>query len=117
ALDEEIQVGHAAKLDGQWGADNAVMSGDHGTARIKLRCGNASIDEVTFTSARSFTAKGTVTFGSGFFHRPGTGPQPTAATFEGRLSGSKLTLRMTADGESETFKFTKDRPILLNRCR
>lgn len=99
-----------------WGADGAILTFKDGKGLIEFGCADASMDEVEFTSATSFTATGTHLAGSGIPFAAGQGPKPVPATFKGSISGTTLTLEMTFDGETSKMTFTKDRPIDFVRC-
>jgi len=103
-------------LDGDWGADDAIMTFKDGKGRIEFGCADASIDEVTFTSATAFTATGTHQAGSGIPFPPGQGPKPVPATFKGTRSGDTLTLEMKFDDSTSKMTFTKDRHVDLIHC-
>jgi hypothetical protein len=103
-------------LDGEWGADGAILTFEQGHGQIELGCASASIDAVVQTGAATFTGTGTRTSGSGVEPPSGQGPKPEDATFQGTLSGDVLTLDMTVNGETTTNTFTKGRQIDLIRC-
>jgi hypothetical protein len=105
-----------ATVDGNWGADSATMTITNGGANIEFGCGSASIDELVPTSASTFTGTGTKTNGTGVEFPNGFGPKPEAATFEATVSGHKMTLKMTVDGETTELDFTKDRNVQLFHC-
>ena len=109
-------VNDAAAILGNWGATGAIMTVSDGHADIELGCGSASLDAFTFSDPKTFTATGTHTRGSGVRPPPGMEPTPQPATFSGHVTGTKLTLDMTVDGDKTTLVFTKNRQINLMRC-
>ena len=106
----------ALALDGEWGADGAILTFDHARAQIEFGCGSATLDTIVQTGATTFTATGTRAAGTGVAFPPGLGPKPEDATFKGTLSGDTLKLDMTVNGETTSNTFTKDRHIDLIRC-
>ena len=103
-------------LTGEWGADGAILTFDHDSARIEFGCGTASIDTITPTGANTFVGEGSFTRGTGVQLPPGHGLQPIPATFKLSVSSHKLTLEETFDGGTSELSFTKDRQINLIRC-
>jgi hypothetical protein len=109
-------VDDTAAIEGNWGANSAVMAITTGEASIEFGCGWASIDTFTFSNPTTFTATGSHTAGSGVQPPPGHEPTPQAATFTGHRTGNKLTLKMSVGGSTQTLTFTKDRQVNLIRC-
>ncbi len=110
-------VDDASSIQGSWAATgSAIMTVSVGHAAIEFGCGQASIDELTFSDPSTFTATGTRTAGTGVQMPPGMGPKAEAATFKGHVVGNKLTLEMTVAGSLSTMAFTKDLKINLMRC-
>lgn len=112
----KMVVADTAAIQGEWGADGAILNVTGGTGEIEFGCGQASIDSFTFSSAQSFTATGSYTRGTGVMPPPGMEPKPEPATFSGQLSGNTMTLTMTVAGNASTYTFTKGRQITLLRC-
>ena len=105
-----------SEIDGNWGADQAILNISGGQGNIEFGCGSASFDAITFSTPTTFTATGTHLRGSGVQPPPGFEPQPVPATFKGKITGNKLTLEETVAGNKSTMTFTKDRQINLMRC-
>lgn len=105
-----------ASIQGEWGADGAIMNVAAGHASIEFGCGYASIDTFSFSGANDFTGTGTHTRGSGVMPPPGMEPRPEPATFKGHISGTTLKLDMKVGSYTSTYTFTKDRQINLMRC-
>jgi hypothetical protein len=107
---------NATVLEGKWGADQANMTFDEGTAHIEFGCGSATIDAVTFTDATTFTATGTELPGIGIQPPDGHGPPAQPATFKGKIDGNELSLEMTVRGSVTKMTFTKNREVQLFHC-
>jgi hypothetical protein len=105
-----------AAIQGEWGADGAILTVSAGHGGIEFGCGAASLDAFTFTSPQSFTATGTYTRGTGVMPPPGMEPQPEPATFSGQVTGDTMTLSMTVAGNTSTMTFTRNRQVNLIRC-
>lgn len=111
----KMVVADTASIQGEWGADGAILTVTGGTGEIEFGCGHASIDSFTFTGS-SFTATGSYTRGTGVMPPPGMEPKPEPATFSGQVNGTTLTLTMTVASYTSSYTFTKDRQINLIRC-
>lgn len=104
---------------GMWGGDrvNTVFSPQG--AQLQYDCAAGSIDApVRLDSQGRFTARGVH---EAYRAGPDTVDQTTttrAATYEGRLAGTVLELRVRIDGDAtvHSYRLEKDRTVKLIRC-
>ena len=107
---------NSTAMEGQWGADNAIMVITTSSATIEFGCGNATVDAFTFSTPTTFNATGSYLAGSGVQPLPGHEPAPQPATFTGHLVGDTLTFEMTTAAGTQAMTFTKDRQVNLFHC-
>jgi hypothetical protein len=111
-----VDASPTTSLEGEWGADQAILNVTNGKGSLEFGCGAATIDSFKFSDAQNFTATGTDTPGSGVMFAPGSGPKPQPVSYTGHVSGDTLTLTMTVGTNTSTYTFTHNRKVFLIRC-
>lgn len=105
----------SAPLVGQWGGDQAVLVLNAAGGRLQLEDGHASIGApVTVDRRGRFNARGTfypITPGPTVADQP---PATRSARFEGKVEGSRLTLRFISGPRTpQTFRMSAGRRVKL----
>jgi hypothetical protein len=103
---------------GVWGGQDVMMTVGSSSAQLDFACGSGEIaGPITLTKDNSFKADGT-------YSRRGPGPTRQSdagkpATYIGRLSGSRLTLKIilkSDNSEIGEFVLEKGKSVRIHRC-